>query len=149
MLNKLETLLVSVAMVVIIVAGVVYLNTSYNVVPQVNPLGSVTGGNEYAATSTADYGVGAVADRLIDNGRGTLGSIVITKAGDAEYQLLDATSTGAITTDPRYSTSSQLLASIPASATVGTYVFDISYNHGLLLEVVTGTTGSTTITYRK
>ena len=54
-------------------------------------LGSVTVGNEYNATTTPWNGVNV--SHYLDKGYGALGSVIITKAGDTEFYLLNATNT--------------------------------------------------------
>lgn len=109
-------------------------------------LGSVTVGNEYNATSTPSDAL--QADGQIDKGSGTLGSVVITSAGDMIISLLDATTTDATIRPAGQKATSTIEIARINTATVGTYTFDVNYNVGLLLDVVSGTTGTTTITYR-
>jgi hypothetical protein len=112
-----------------------------------SPLGSVITGQEYYATSTIHNAV--VSTRLIRGGWGSLGSVVVTGAGTSAFSLIDATSTDSISGDTRISTSSQLLATIPASLAAGTYTFDVTYNRGLLVYFDTvGTAPTSTITFR-
>jgi len=111
------------------------------------PLGSVSVTSEYNATSTP-FDTGQT-DGLIQTGYGTLGSLIITSTGDMVISLLDATTTeAAVRPSARRATSSAELARID-TATVGTYVFDVSFVDGLYLDVVSGANGTTTITYRK
>jgi len=105
--------------------------------------GGVTVGNEYTATSTpTDMNL---ADGLIRQGWGSLGSITITGAGTAEYWLLDSTTSLA---DSDVATSTVLLGVVPASLAAGTYVFDVQYTDGLYLDVMVDGTGTSTISYR-
>ena len=81
----------------------------------------------------------------IKGGFGTLGSVLITATGDMGFDLLNAT-----TTDINLralATSSILIASFPASPTVGDYSFDVAFTDGLYFDVTSGTIGSTTITF--
>lgn len=107
-------------------------------------IGGVSVGNEYTATTTPWNGVNV--SHYLDKGWGTLGSVVITKAGDTEFYLLDATNTPELV--DAYATSSDMLAHFPASAATGTYVFDVIYNDGLYFYVTAGNTGTSTITFR-
>lgn len=113
-------------------------------------LGSVTVGNEYNATSTSHLNIAST--QLIKGGQGTLGSVVITGVGTAKYTLYDATSTDFSTNTLQHSSTSSVLAVIPASLAVGDYVFDIPFRYGLLLyyDTVGGsaTWATSTITYR-
>jgi hypothetical protein len=111
-------------------------------------LGSSTVGNEYYATSTPVYG--SWTDQLIRRGWGSLGSVIITGAGNTHFILYDATSTDAVTNSfwGASSKSNQQLANFPASVAAGTYVLDVVYTDGLVIDVVSGNTGTSTITYR-
>lgn len=100
--------------------------------------GGVTVGNEYKATTTAF--TDAWTDRVLDTGSGSLGSVVITRAGSVAFDLLNSTDAGR--------TPTTTLASFPANAAVGTYTFDVEYSEGLYVDVIEGTNGSSTITYR-
>jgi len=40
------------------------------------------------------------------------------------------------------------LAYIPAALAAGTYVFDVTYTSGLVIDVIAGTNGTSTILYR-
>jgi len=147
-MEKLYTYLGMITMVVVIVAGLIYINGQYNVAPSVQPdLGSIATGQEYSATTTPS-GIGEWTTQLIREGWGTLGSVIVTTAGDVEYVLYDATSTGAVANDSRFVNSLQQLARIEENQVAGTYVFDVTYINGLVLEVQRGTTGTSTITFR-
>lgn len=149
-LKTLDVIGTWIVVITLFVAALVYINGQYNAVPAVQPqnFSGVTVGNEYQATGTAPFGQ-AIVDRLVDEGRGTLGSVVVTKAGDAAFDLIDATSTRALSDLGQFATNTQILASIPASLAAGTYTFDVNYKYGLLLEVSAGDTGTSTIMYRK
>lgn len=109
-------------------------------------LGSSVQGNDYHATTTP-Y-LASWTDQTIKTGAGSLGSVVITKAGDLEFALYNATSSGAVNNDSRFNKTTNRLAAFDSTATVGTYVFDTEFSQGLVLEVVAGTTGTSTITFR-
>lgn len=87
-------------------------------------------------------------DQLIDTGAGTLGSVIITTSGNIAFDLLRATTTDITKRQGNKATSTILLATFPASASVGNYIFDASYSDGLYLDVKSGTLGSSTITYK-
>lgn len=107
-------------------------------------LGGVFSSQEFNATTTSQGGLGTY-DRRIKNGWGALGSVIVTKAGDSEFLLLDATSSLATTDAP---TTSVVLVEIPAGMATGTYIFDVGFTTGLYLDSVSGNTGSSTITFR-
>lgn len=145
-LNKLYTYLGIVIMLIVGAAGIVYLSQS--AATPLSTVGSVTVGNEYSSTSTPT-GLGAWTDGLIREGWGSLGSVVVTKAGDTEYVLYDATSTrGIATSQGGVGSSTAQLFRVSENLVAGTYVLDVTYNRGLLLEVERGTTGTSTITFR-
>lgn len=108
----------------------------------VTNLGSVSFGSEYQSTTTSQTFAVAPAFKLLVDGSGTLGSLIVTTTGTGVINIYDATTTtnGAI-----YGTTT--LAKLTTSA-AGTYTFDTVFNTGLLIETVGTNTGSTTITYR-
>lgn len=112
--------------------------------PDEKPVGSVALGNEYHSTGTPWNGVNV--SHYLKMGQGALGSLVITKAGDTEFYLLDATTSPEL--PDAYATSSDELAHIPASLAAGTYTFDVAFTDGLYFYVVGGNTGTSTVTFR-
>lgn len=123
-------------------------------VTPIHPLGSVSVGNEYYATTTNtqalwnNYTVLRSPSGSNNNGNPTiLGTINITTTGTSPMCFYDGTST---VTNGEWATTT--IACFAASPTVGSYTFDAQYKKGILLEF-TGSpsaTGraSTTITYR-
>ena len=127
-------------LVLIAVLAVWYLS---NAVPV---QGSATFGNDYNATTTVrTTGVANLKNlQVLKLGYGSLGSVVITGAGTGTMYLYDATSTtNAINTEWATTT----LAIIPASSVANTYVFDVSFSKGLLIEYA-GAIATSTITFR-
>lgn len=116
----------------------------------VNSYGSSVVGNDYVGTSTASgYVYGAsVPGGLIRASSGTFGSVIITGANTAIFNIYDATTTNVNLRTGNKATSSILLASFPASAAVGDYVFDVTFNTGLYIDVISGVMPTSTITYR-
>lgn len=113
--------------------------------------GSITQSQEYNATSTAAssvYGATITGDAVIKSSRGSLGSVVITGANTGIVNLYDATTTDVNKRTGQKATSTILIASLPASLAAGTYVFDMVFTDGLLLDVVSGSIATSTITYR-
>lgn len=136
---------------IIIGAGVlIFLGLiCFQLYPRGTTVGSVAaGGNEYQATSTAPnsvYGAFTSGARLLKTGQGALGSVIITGAGAGVLNFYDATTT--VISQRITSTSTVLIASIPASAAAGTYTFDAEFTDGLIVDIQ-GTMPTTTITYR-
>jgi hypothetical protein len=100
------------------------------------PVGSVMPGGEYKY-----LGASSTPTQFFKTGSGTLGSVIITKAGaaGATWSIYDSTSTAATLGVP--------IVTFASDATIGTYTFDVTYYNGL--DVRTSTSmGSSTITYR-
>lgn len=106
-------------------------------------LGSVNIANDYHATTTTIFQSGAV----LSSNPGTLGSVIITLTGTAPLTIYDAT-TSNVNLRALATSSLPVLASFPASPTVGTYTFDEAVYNGLVLSLGSGTIASSTITYR-
>lgn len=135
-MNKLIGTLI--AFVLIVLGGVTLIGKN-----NVTTLGSTTVGNEYHATTTytkLGTPLFGTTQTIIDNTQGTLGSVVITGAVAGSMRFMNATSTTDI--------SSTTIAVFPASAAVGTYVFDLVISRGLILETTANLVPTTTITYR-
>lgn len=111
--------------------------------------GSTTYGNDYAATTTiqATWILDGFLTSTSTATNGTLGSVVITGAAAGTINIYDATTTNINLRAASMSTSSILLATMPASAAAGTYTFDRRYYNGLIVNIV-GAVPTTTITYR-
>ena len=131
---------------IIVIALVATFAIGHFYTPESKSFGGVTVGNEYTSTSTIHSAI--TSNQLIREGWGSLGSVVITGAGTSAFTLYDATSTD-FSTNPKRSTSTALLATIPASLAAGTYTFDVTYTTGLFVYYDTVATAVTsTITYR-
>ena len=128
------------ALIFAIIALAISLASGYTVYNGIQKVGSITQGQEYSATTTPL--AQAWTDRQLDTGPGTLGSVVITSQGNVQFDLLDSLDAGR-------NVATGTLVSIPRNAAVGTYVFDIAYSEGLYIDVLEGTLGTSTITYRK
>jgi len=112
-------------------------------------LGSTIQGSDYQATTTAaSNGYGSItAGKLIKSGYGSLGTVVITGANTGVVNIYDATTTD-ITLRGNKATNTILVASIPASAAAGNYIFDIQLATGLYLDLVQGSFPTSTISFR-
>ena len=105
--------------------------------------GSVNQGNSYMATTTYNFGSQSIGSyKVLKNGNGELGSVIITNSTAGSFNLYDATSTN----HGGHATTS--LASISASLAAGTYTFDVAFSRGLLVEFQSTNVASGTITYR-
>lgn len=113
--------------------------------------GSVNDTAEYTATTTASnanaYGTTIIGSTVVATSSITLGSVVITGANTAVWNIYDATTTDV--TKRKLATSSLLIATFPASIVAGTYTFDVRLKDGLLIDVQSGTMPTTTITTRR
>lgn len=138
-----KTIVVLVGILMLFIAGVI--GFQFNQPPEPQPLGSV-GGSPYNATSTA--GIYALADIVLQEGYGTLGSVIVTGANTTAFEIYNATTTDKNKRTGQKATSSIFMAAIPASLAVGTYTFDTVFTDGLLIDVTTAGTGSTTITWK-
>src|ERR1051326_8572175 len=111
--------------------------------------GSVTQGNEYIARNFAAnnvYGASTTPGAL-KIGAGSLAQVVIEGATTGTLNFYNATTSDALFRDASQSTSSILIASLPASLVAGTYTFDASYSRGLFMDL-TGTMPTTTVLIR-
>ena len=124
-------------------ALLVILLPKLQVAPSGLSLGSVTGGNEYFSSTTRNYAGTAMPNlTVLKPGPGALGSVVITGAAAGQMTFYDAsTSVNGVA----YPTTT--LATFPLSTAAGTYTFDVNFNRGLLVEIITATPTST-ITFR-
>jgi hypothetical protein len=107
-------------------------------------IGAVTQGNDYYGTTTLVSNL--AGQKLLKGGYGALGSITVTKAGAAGswMSFYDATTSAATA---RVNTATTTLATIPTDLAAGTYIFDVNFNYGLLVDFSTAQ-GTTTITWR-
>lgn len=112
---------------------------------------SVQVGNQYQSTTTPLLPVGRnlcpARVGVASSTTGSLGSVVITKAGTGDFTVYDATTTN-ITLRGNVSTSSLIIASFPSNPTAGTYTFDSEFKRGLLVDYTAATVSTSTITYR-
>ena len=119
-------------------------------------LGSVSVSNEYSRVNLANsaaFGATTTPQRdglneVIKQGGGALGSVIITGAAAGAVNFYDATTTNIVWRTGNKATSTILLASLPVSLVAGTYVFDIEFRTGLLVDVI-GVVPTSTVTYRQ
>jgi len=126
--------------------------SNVQVIGQEQTFGSVAASNEYNATTTAanNYdGAQIVSPMKIKTGRGSLGSVIVLKAGTAggRYNLYNATTSNYLLRTGQVASSTILITSLPTDLAAGTYTFDVAFSNGLLVDW-TGAIGTSTITYR-
>lgn len=137
-MSKLQTILLTLAISSTLFALVLILR------PQAVPFSGVNYGNEYRATTTRTFTGGTLASyKVLSDQPGALGSIVITGANTGIIRFYDATTTGAHSDH-----ATTTIAEIPASTVAGDYIFDAVTTRGLVYELVSGLTPTTTITWR-
>ena len=150
-MKTISTIFIAVVLVVLVVGAVASLFILKGQ-EQVSTLGSIIESQEYNATTTVLFNGGngnTRADWQIKKGRGSLGSVVVTGAGDLSYEFYNATTTvAALRPAHQRPTSTILLGVIPANLAAGTYVFDVEFTTGLFMDVIGGNTATATITYR-
>ena len=143
-MNTLKISAVSLAITATILA------TVYMFVTNIQPVvGATIQGNDYEHVSYAgSTAFGAtVAGGAVKVGSGAIGSVVITGANSGVLVFYDATTTNANLRAATQSTSSIYIASMPASVAAGTYIFDVTFGRGLIIDVI-GSAPTSTVTYR-
>jgi hypothetical protein len=101
--------------------------------------GSVAVGNDYRSYLATSTSASANTPIILKTKPGALGSVVIQQSSPSLFRVYDSiAATSAAAT----------IASFPAGAATGTYVFDESVNNGIVIEAPTGFTGIYTVTYR-
>lgn len=101
-------------------------------------------GTPYKATTTDNFGSVSVGGfKRLKTGSGVLGSLIITNSTAGSLNFYDATTTvnGGV-----YGTTT--LAKIAPSLAAGTYIFDVAFTKGLLVEFQSTNVASGTITYQ-
>jgi len=128
-----------------IIATIVFVVVFFN---RNHTIASVPFGNEYHSNVTMNtfLGTNRSTTQVFKTGAGTLGSVIITASGAGYFTLYDAT-TSNVNLRTKATSSLNILASFPTSATVGTYTFDNLFYDGLLLDVE-GAISTSTITWR-
>ena len=127
---------------VIFVVGVFYFNDESKVAQ------GLTLEGHYATTTAGNAVYGSfTTGRLIKTGYGYFDKLVITGANTGVLNFYDATTTDITKRTGNTSTSSILIASVPASAAAGNYLFNTALVHGLYVDLVSGTMPTSTISY--
>lgn len=101
-------------------------------------LGSVTNDGVYTNKTLTASNASTTAVVVIRGGSGVFGSMIISSSTGQAISVYDGTAT----------TTGTLIATFPASATVGTYTFDVSVRSGIVIEGKAGFNGSYVITHR-
>lgn len=131
--------------VVIAVIALLGLAIGFNINQPEKPLSGVTAGNEYQSLTTRATTTFAY---LFYKGAGTFGSVVINTLGTGNVVFYDATSTNSNLRTVTATTSLPVIAVIDASQAAGTYVYDTTFNGGLMA-VYSGAQGTSTTMWRK
>jgi hypothetical protein len=108
--------------------------------------GSQLQGMDYNATTTGESTAQNV-ESLLKTGSGSLAQVALMGAATGVMSLYDATTSDASLRDAGQATTSNLIAAFPNSAAANTYMFDATFNRGLLL-ITDGTAPTSTITWR-
>jgi len=138
-----KTLLVSIGVVMLLMAGVIgFMGAELNQDEDAD-FGGVNIGNEYLFTQ---YTAAVATTTEVLDGRGMLGSVIITEDQAGAVVLIDATSTTAYSR-----TNGTRIADFEAAQAEGVYNFDVRVKNGIILEAVNGWNfaGDWTITYRQ
>lgn len=144
---------------IVLLAGVVVLVVIFlftgNKPSPTGVIGSVIQGSEYMATTTPYIAnLTDIASTTSQNNAatnpGTLGSVVIEATNASDLLFIDATTTDVNKRASSQSTSSVIVAWLPANAATGTYTFDVNYVRGLIMVYgVTASRPTSTITFRQ
>lgn len=152
---KIKFAIALVALITLVVGSVLYFSPKPKVVipGQEVSLGSVIQGSEYHATTTApntsqEINLATTTGNVYAFTGGTLGSVIITKAGTASFDIYDVTTTIQGKRAASMTSNTTKLASFPASATVGTYTFDEVFYQGLMIVYSSADIPTTTVTFR-
>lgn len=139
---KMKYILGGIGIFIAVLLGTLYRGVNKNT-EQFISIGSVMG-VPYKATTTHDFGSVAVGgSKVLKTGSGLLGSLVITNSTAGSLNFYDATTTvnGGV-----YGTTT--LAKIGASLAAGSYIFDVAFSKGLIVEFQSTNVASGTITYQ-
>lgn len=101
--------------------------------------GGVALDGAYAYKNITSADASATVPVQVRGGEGVLGYITVNTTHATIVRVYDgttATSTGT------------LIASLPASAVVGTYIYDVAVRNGIVLDVPAGFAGNYTISYK-
>lgn len=132
---------------VLILAFIGYLSFNKDTnISSIN-LGSI-GSDSYLATSTIDASwttaaAGLGGFKVIKNGPGVVGSVIITNETTGSFTLYDATTTAAHSDH-----ATTTLIKVYPSMAEGTYILDVAFSRGLIAEFQSTSVASSTITYK-
>ena len=118
----------------------------FNEAEQPVSFGSVQQSSEYHSTMFGGALTSGASGQLV-TGHAVLGSLVITGANTGIIDMYNVTTTNVNLRAAALTTSTVLIASVPASTAAGTYTFDINAYVGLFVEV-TGLAPTSTLTWR-
>lgn len=111
--------------------------------------GSVSVGNDYYSTSTRNLnGTALASPTVLKNGPGTVARVTVTGANTGIIRLWDATTTDVTKRASNLASTSINMIEVSASAQANPYDFDATFNYGIVYEVVSGLTPTSTISWR-
>ena len=143
-MNKKFLGIVLVAMFVTITALVMVLSKDTE-----KAYGSAFPGTDYFATSTRYFPGSSLTNlTLLRNGSGTLARVTITGANTGVVRLWNATTSDVNKRTGNPATSTLLYVELPTNLVAGTYDFDVVFDKGILYELVSGDTPTSTIIMR-
>ena len=143
-MDKLKNILVSVWVIAITGLTGFLLHQPKPIQPS---LGSVIQGSEYHSQSVLPSQVGP-GGQVIKTAPGTFGSVIVTATGTGSIVFYDTTTTNVNLRTGQVATSSlTVVAQLDANQPAGTYTYDSLFFNGLV-GVISGSTGTSTITYR-
>jgi len=92
--------------------------------------------SDYVSSANASSTVGY----QVRGGQGLLGSVLILKSSTAAFSVYDGAGTA--------TTTASLIATFPATSTVGSYPFDVSVRSGIVLNLPAAFDGQVVITHK-
>jgi hypothetical protein len=146
---KINNTITIASLILLVLAGLYFITSTSH-----RALGSVTDGNNYYSTSTADTLNSTLAQTsfrgttvLLKSGGGALAQVTVASTTIGKIAFYNGTTTNAtLRNNAVFPTST--IAVIGASPTAGTYTYDAVFGVGLIVETTADFNGSYTITYR-
>ena len=128
----------SIAILIAVIVSIFGLNQ-----PKQIAVGSAIMGQDYNSTTTPSSW--QLKPTVIKTGPGALAQVTITGTSTGTMYFYDATTTDK--TKRTGNTATTTIAQFPNLNTQGTYTFDVTFNDGLILEII-GSGATSTISWR-